>query len=68
MEYDEAAGSLQVLQALLLDIASDEESAAAREAAGVPYWAPCPPSVVAGRTAASVLRERAASLLEAGAA
>jgi len=46
----------------LLRLAQAEESHAVTEAARVPYWAPCPDSVMGHRAAARVLREDAARL------
>jgi hypothetical protein len=46
----------------LLRLARAEEEHAVTEAARVPYWAPCPSSVIAHRAAARVLREDAARL------
>jgi hypothetical protein len=46
----------------LLRLARLHEAAAAREAALVPYWAPCPDSVVGHRCAATLLREDAGRL------
>jgi hypothetical protein len=46
----------------LLRLARASEEYAVTEAARVPYWAPCPDSVVAHRAAARVLREDAARL------
>ncbi len=40
----------------LYALARREDEVAAREAARTPYWAPCPPSVEAHRTAARLLR------------
>jgi hypothetical protein len=46
----------------LLCLAQAEENHAVTEAARVPYWAPCPDSVMGHRAAARVLREDAARL------
>jgi hypothetical protein len=46
----------QVLRLELLRLARHEEDLAAAEGAEVPYWAPCPPSVLGHRTAAAALR------------
>ena len=43
----------------LLWLAALEEGLAASEAAKVPYWSPCPDSVVGHRAAARALREDA---------
>jgi hypothetical protein len=40
----------------LYALARRAEDAVAHEAAHTPYWAPCPPSVEAHRTAARLLR------------
>ena len=49
----------------LLRIAGREDALANDEAAGVPYWAPNPPSVLAHRAAAAALRFQADQLLAA---
>lgn len=46
----------------LFELARREDELAAAEAAGVPYWAPCPPSVFGHRVAAEALRTEAESL------
>lgn len=46
----------------LHDLAKAEENAASHEAARVPYWAACPPSVTAHREAARSLRATAHSV------
>jgi hypothetical protein len=43
----------------LLRLARIEDTRAADEAATVPYWAPCPTSVVGHRAAAQALRREA---------
>jgi len=43
----------------LLRLARIEDTRAADEAATVPYWAPCPTSVVGHRAAAQALRQEA---------
>ena len=43
----------------LFELARREDDLAASEAARVPYWAPCPPSVHGHRAAADALREEA---------
>jgi len=52
----------RVLRRLLLSLANEQDSAAAEEAAQVPYWKPCPHSVIGIRLAARVLREAAEAL------
>jgi hypothetical protein len=47
----------------LLNLAQVEQDRAASEAAAVPYWSPCPPSVVGHRAAAAALRADADTLL-----
>jgi len=47
----------------LLRLARTEEDRAAAEAAEVPYWSTCPPSVLGHRAAAVILRADADSLL-----
>jgi len=47
----------------LLRLARLEDDRAATELARVPYWSPCPPSVVGHRVAARLLREEADALL-----
>jgi len=54
-----------LLRRELLRMARIEEDLAATEAAAVPYWAHCPPTVTGHRTAAAVLRENADRLLPA---
>lgn len=49
----------RVVRRVLARLASEQEAAAAAEAALVPYWKPCPSSVVGFRAAARVLREAA---------
>ena len=46
----------KALRRELLRLARAEEDRAAAEAAKVPYWAPCPPTIQARRTAAAILR------------
>jgi len=48
----------------LLRLARAEDDKAANDAATVPYWSPCPPSVHGHRTAAAILRAEA-DLLDA---
>lgn len=52
----------RVVRRILIRLASDQEEAAASEAAQVPYWKPCPHSVLASRAAARALRECAETL------
>jgi hypothetical protein len=47
---------------ILIQLASDQENAAASEAAEVPYWKACPDSVRGSRAAARALRAVAESL------
>ena len=63
-----AAALLQALRRELLRLADAEDQLAAGEAARVPYWSPCPSSVIGHRTAARVLREDADRLLQTVAA
>jgi hypothetical protein len=49
----------------LLRLARAEDDRASAEAAKVPYWAACPPSVQGHRAAAAILRADADSLLTA---
>jgi hypothetical protein len=49
------------LRRVLARLASEQETAAAQLAAVVPYWKPCPDSVIGFRAAARVLREAAES-------
>jgi len=63
MDHDTTAPAMTRLRSLLLDLARREEDLAARQAAGTPYWAPCPSSVSGHRFAASVLRAEADLLL-----
>lgn len=46
----------------LFELARREDELAAAEAAGLPYWEPCPPSVYGHRAAAEALRSEAASI------
>jgi hypothetical protein len=47
----------------LLRLAREEDDRAATEAAGVPYWSACPPSIQGHRAAAKILRASADMLL-----
>lgn len=63
----QAADALDVkttltLKRILIRLASDLDSAAASEAAQVPYWKACPDSVRGRRAAARALRATADSL------
>jgi hypothetical protein len=49
----------------LFRIARFEDELAATEAAAVPYWVPCPPSVQGHRAAAQALRAEADALVAA---
>lgn len=51
------------LRYTLLELARVEADRAADEAATVPYWKPCPPSVQAHRIASDVLRAAADDFL-----
>lgn len=53
------------LRQLLFELARREDNIALSEAAGVPYWAPHPTSVIGHRAAAEVLRSEADRLLSA---
>jgi hypothetical protein len=50
------------LRRMLFRLASEQDTLAATEAALVPYWKACPPSVTAIRLAARALRAAAESL------
>lgn len=52
----------RVLRHVLIRLAEEQEAAAAEEAAHVPYWKPCPHSVIGVRIAARALREAAEHL------
>ena len=52
------------LRRVLLEMARREDDIACAEAAGVPYWAPPPPSVNGHRLAGGALRSAADRLLE----
>lgn len=52
----------RVLRRLLYSLAKEQDAIAAHEAALVPYWKPCPHSVIGTRAAARVLREAAEAL------
>lgn len=52
----------RALRRLLVALAEEQDLAAAQEAASLPYWKPCPPSLLGTRAAARVLREAAAKV------
>lgn len=54
-----ANGTSAVFRAILLKLAKQQDDLAAQEAAKVPYWTPCPPSVLGHRAAAEALRAQA---------
>jgi hypothetical protein len=54
--------AIPALRRLLFDLAKAEENRAADEAATIPYWRPCPPSVLGHRLAAEALRTSAEAL------
>lgn len=56
----------RILRRLLFDLAKEQEAAAASEAAQVPYWKPCPHSVIGSRAAARALRQAAEALAGRG--
>lgn len=58
----ESADLIGALSHALLELARREDDLAAAEAASVPYWSPCPPSVYGHRAAAEALRSEAKSL------
>lgn len=51
------------VRAMLLQLADAQERIAAEEAALVPYWKPCPQSVIGARAAARALRASAERML-----
>lgn len=53
------------LRSMLLELARRQDNLAADELAAVPYWSPCPSSVLGHRSAAHVLRAEADTLLHA---
>lgn len=53
------------LRSVLLELARRQDDLAAHEAAGAPYWAPCPSSVLGRRSAAALLRAEADHLVSA---
>lgn len=56
----------RALRRQLLALARLEDDRADAEAARLPYWAPCPSSVVGHRAAAAALRVDADNLLATG--
>jgi hypothetical protein len=60
---DTSADIKSALRQELLRLARFEENRASAEAATVPYWSPCPPSVEGHRMAAAVLRADADAFL-----
>lgn len=50
---------VELLRRELLKLAIHEDELAANQAAGVPYWAPTPASVIGHRAAAAALRDDA---------
>ncbi|MGN6723375.1 MAG: hypothetical protein ACTHJM_12265 [Marmoricola sp.] len=50
------------VQRILVQLADDQDAAAATEAAQVPYWKACPDSVRGSRAAARALRAAADAL------
>lgn len=53
------------LRRCLLRLAAEEDAQAAEEAARIPYWEPCPVSVLGHRRAASALRLEADKVVAA---
>lgn len=53
------------LRSMLFELARRQDDLAADELAAVPYWSPCPSSVLGRRSAAQLLRAEADSLLDA---
>ena len=47
------------VRVILLKLAKHQDDLAAQDAAEVPYWTPCPPSVLGRRAAAEALRAQA---------
>lgn len=65
MIHDREETSLDLITALcreLFALAKHEDDVAAEEASRLPYWVPCPPSVVGHREAARALRAEALRL------
>jgi hypothetical protein len=65
MNNSSTANGTGSVRAILLKLAKHQEDLAAQEAAGVPYWTPCPPSVLGHRAAAEALRVQADEFLTA---
>ena len=63
-DHDQTALAIS-LRTLLLELARREETLAQSQAAGAPYWAPNPTSVIGHRAAAEALRSEAERFLEA---
>lgn len=55
---------MQLLRRELLRLARREDELAALESATVPYWSPCPVSVLGHRAAARALEAEADALLD----
>lgn len=51
-----------VVRQILLQLANEQEEAAASEAAATPYWKACPVSVLGSRAAAEALRSAAEAM------
>ena len=51
------------VRAILLKLAKSQDDLAAQAAAAVPYWTPCPPTILGHRAAANALREQADEFL-----
>ena len=56
MQTDETT---RKLYSILIQLAKGQDELAANEAAATHYWAPCPPTVLGHRTAATFLRAEA---------
>ena len=56
MQTDETT---RKLYSILIQFAKGQDELAANEAAATRYWAPCPPTVLGHRTAATLLRAEA---------
>ena len=63
MNTNVSAPIASALRRELLRLARAEDDQAAAEAAKVPYWAACPPSVLGHRAAAAALRADAERFL-----
>jgi hypothetical protein len=59
MIHSSTATGTTTVRAILLKLAKEQEDLAAEAAAAVPYWTPCPPTVLGHRAAAVALREQA---------